>query len=31
MSNKSKGNIALLIVVIIWGNGFIAQKIVDYT
>ena len=31
MSNKSKGNIALLIVAIIWGSGFIAQKIVDYT
>ncbi len=26
MSNKNKGNIALLIVAIIWGSGFIAQK-----
>ena len=31
MSNKSKGNIALLIFAIIWGSGFIAQKIIDYT
>ena len=26
MSNKNKGNIALLIVAIIWGSGFIAKK-----
>lgn len=27
MSNKAKGNIALLITALIWGSGFIAQKL----
>ncbi len=26
MSNQNKGNVALLLAAVIWGSGFIAQK-----